>query len=105
MKTQLIVALFAVLSATAAPAFASGYGPAPGYRPTVGAPASQRGQSVQTLAAEGADESAAQSAYGGSVVGRAEAGSPPPHRAARYAVRTSLSPCAGPGGAVTRKRY
>lgn len=75
MKTQLIVALFAALSATAAPAFASGYGPASGYRPTVGAPASQRGQSVQTLAAEGADESAAQSAYGGSVVGRAESGS------------------------------
>ena len=32
------------------PVFASGYGPAPFYHPAEGAPASQRGQSVATLA-------------------------------------------------------
>jgi hypothetical protein len=53
MKTKLIAALLVASTATlAAPAFASGYGPAPFYRPDVGAPASQRGQSGQTLAAE-----------------------------------------------------
>jgi hypothetical protein len=53
MKTKLIAALLIASSAAlAAPAFASGLGPAPFYRPEVGAPASQRGQSVQTLAAE-----------------------------------------------------
>jgi hypothetical protein len=45
MKTKLIAALLVAASATiAAPAFASGYGPAPFYRPGVGAPAwHQRG--------------------------------------------------------------
>ncbi|WP_321918152.1 hypothetical protein, partial [Paraburkholderia sp. J11-2] len=66
MKTKLIAAvLVALSSAAAAPAFASGYGPAPAYRPAIGAPASQRGQSVQTLAAERSDASASQEAYGG----------------------------------------
>jgi hypothetical protein len=76
MKARLIVALFAALAASAAvPAFASGYGPAPAYRPSVGAPASQRGQSLQTLAAESGDiTSGAQMAYGGSVTGHSEAG-------------------------------
>jgi hypothetical protein len=75
MKTKLIVALFAALTASAAaPAFASGYGPAPAYRPAVGAPASQRGQSLQTLAAESGDiNNGAQAAYGGSVTGQSEA--------------------------------
>jgi hypothetical protein len=45
----LLVAAAAVL---AAPAFASGYGPAPHYRPDVGAPDSQRGISSQTIAAQ-----------------------------------------------------
>ena len=36
----------------AAPVFASGYGPAPKYVSSDGAPASQRGQSAQTLAVE-----------------------------------------------------
>lgn len=36
----------------AAPVFASGYGPAPKYASSDGAPASQRGQSAQTLAVE-----------------------------------------------------
>jgi hypothetical protein len=53
MKTKLIAALLIASSAAlAAPAFASGLGPAPFYRPEIGAPASQRGQSAQTLAAE-----------------------------------------------------
>jgi hypothetical protein len=76
MKTKLIVALFAALTASAAaPAFASGYGPAPAYRPAVGAPASQRGQSLQTLAAESGDvNDGMQAAYGGGVTGQSEAG-------------------------------
>src|SRR5215475_16059764 len=42
MKTKLIAAVLIAASATlAAPAFASGYGPAPHYSPSVGAPASQ----------------------------------------------------------------
>jgi hypothetical protein len=40
MKIKLVVpALIVALTAFAAPAFASGYGPAPFYRPSVGAPA------------------------------------------------------------------
>jgi hypothetical protein len=65
MKTKLIAALIALSASAAVPAFASGYGPAPFYKPSVGAPASQRGQSAQTLAAEQNDEANAQSAYGG----------------------------------------
>jgi hypothetical protein len=75
MKTKLIAALLVALSASAAaPAFASGYGPAPFYRPAVGAPASQRGQSVQTNAAENGDASAAQASYGGAAAGFSQAG-------------------------------
>lgn len=67
MKTKLIAAaLIAASAAIAAPAFASGYGPAPFYRPSVGAPASQQGQNSQTLAAE-ARQAASNTAtsYGG----------------------------------------
>jgi hypothetical protein len=64
MKTKLIAALLVAASASiAAPAFASGYGPAPSYRPSVGAPASQQGQNAQTVAAERAN--AESNAYGG----------------------------------------
>ncbi|KAA0997666.1 hypothetical protein FVF58_48225 [Paraburkholderia panacisoli] len=43
MGTRLLAALLGALSASlAAPAFASGYGPAPFYQPSVGAPTSQR---------------------------------------------------------------
>ncbi|MCC8401638.1 hypothetical protein LJ655_06965 [Paraburkholderia sp. MMS20-SJTN17] len=64
MKTKLIAALLVAASAAiAAPAFASGYGPAPYYRPAVGAPASQQGQNAQTVAAERAN--AQSNAYGG----------------------------------------
>ncbi|PTB17880.1 hypothetical protein C9I57_25475 [Trinickia symbiotica] len=68
MKTKFIAALVLAASASiAAPAFASGYGPAPSYRPDVGAPSSQRGISAQTLAAEQGNTAAAQSDVGGSV--------------------------------------
>jgi hypothetical protein len=65
MKTKIIAALLVAASATlAAPAFASGYGPAPFYNPSVGAPASQQGQSAQTVAAERASADA-NTGYGG----------------------------------------
>ena len=65
MKTKLLAALLVAVSASiAAPAFASGYGPAPFYKPQDGAPAAQRGQSVQTLAVEQRD-SASNVAFGG----------------------------------------
>lgn len=52
MKSKFIVALLVASSAwLAAPAFASGYGPAPFYRPDVGKSAAQRSLSAQTLAA------------------------------------------------------
>lgn len=76
MKTKLIAALLVAASASlAAPAFASGYGPAPFYRPSVGAPASQRGQSAQTVAVERHDANSANSAYGGVADGSSAAGS------------------------------
>jgi hypothetical protein len=67
MKTRFIAAALVVVTASiAVPAFASGYGPAPFYRPDIGAPASQRGQSAQTIAAERASASARDNnAYGG----------------------------------------
>ncbi|MBN3761568.1 hypothetical protein [Burkholderia sp. Ac-20365] len=59
MKRALFAGLvIAVTTATsvAPSAFASGYGPAPFYRPYVGAPSSQRGQNSQTLATERMNE-------------------------------------------------
>ncbi|MGF6612123.1 hypothetical protein OKW45_007111 [Paraburkholderia sp. WSM4175] len=53
MKTKFTAAVLVATSALfAAPAFASGYGPAPFYNAEVGAPSSQRGPSAQTLMAE-----------------------------------------------------
>lgn len=76
MKTKFVAALLVALSASAAaPAFASGYGPAPFYRPSVGAPASQRGQSAQTVAASADDAAGSQAAYGGVVSGHSESAS------------------------------
>lgn len=78
MKTKLIVALLVAVSVSAsatAPAFASGYGPAPFYQPSVGAPASQSGQSLRTVAAERENATDTQGAYGGAVSGRSQAGS------------------------------
>ncbi|SIT50755.1 conserved exported hypothetical protein [Paraburkholderia piptadeniae] len=75
MKTRLIVALaIAVSASVTAPAFASGYGPAPFYKPSVGAPASQSGQSLRTVAAEREDATGPEKAYGGAVSGTSEAG-------------------------------
>jgi hypothetical protein len=76
MKTKILAALLVAASATlAAPAFASGYGPAPFYHPTVGAPASQRGESAQTVAAERAATDG-NSAYGGVNDQASESGHP-----------------------------
>jgi hypothetical protein len=67
MNKNLIATLLVAATATlAAPAFASGYGPAPSYRPNVGAPASQQGVNTQTIAAERAAANANDSkSYGG----------------------------------------
>jgi hypothetical protein len=80
MKSKLLAALLiAVTSAIAAPAFASGYGPAPSYRPSVGAPASQRGQSAQTIAVERNDALGSVSdSYGGVVAQTFASGSRQP---------------------------
>jgi hypothetical protein len=76
MKTKLIAALLVAASASiAAPAFASGYGPAPFYRPDVGAPASQRGVSAQTVAAERSAQQGADTAFGGVATTASQSGS------------------------------
>jgi hypothetical protein len=76
MKTKLIVALLVAFSASvAAPAFASGYGPAPFYNPSIGAPASQRGQSAQTIATEQGDAADTQKGYGGMADKTSQSGS------------------------------
>jgi hypothetical protein len=65
-KTLIVTLLIAAGAALAAPAFASsGFGPEPSYKPLVGAPASQRGQSAQTIAAETAGATSGANAYGG----------------------------------------
>jgi hypothetical protein len=75
MKTNLIAAaLIAASTAVAIPAFASSYGPAPFYRPSVGAPASQRGPSTQTQAAESQQANENTSAYGGERDGNSQTG-------------------------------
>jgi hypothetical protein len=67
MKRNLLATLLIAASATiAAPAFASGYGPAPHYQPAVGAPASQQGPSAQTIAAEEHANGTDTTAFGGS---------------------------------------
>ena len=77
MKSKLLAALLvAVTASIAAPAFASGYGPAPSYRPSVGAPASQRGQSAQTVAAENGNSAGSVSdSYGGVIGSSSQSGS------------------------------
>ena len=76
MKSKILVALLiAATTSVAAPAFASGYGPAPSYRPSVGAPASQRGQSAQTVADEHNEAvSSVNDSYGGVVASSSESG-------------------------------
>ena len=84
MKSKILVALFiAATTSIAAPAFASGYGPAPSYRPSVGAPASQRGQSVQTVAVERNEAvGSVNDSYGGVVASSSESGIRQPAEAA-----------------------
>jgi hypothetical protein len=62
-KNLLASLLIAATASIAVPAFASGYGPAPSYRPSVGAPSSQQGMNTQTIAAESRNADA--NAYGG----------------------------------------
>jgi len=81
MKSKLLAALLiAATTSIAAPAFASGYGPSPSYRPSVGAPASQRGQSAQTVAAEHNNSATASvnDSYGGVIASSSESGSREP---------------------------
>lgn len=92
MKTRILSVVLAALSAAlVAPAFASGYGPAPFFNPTVGAPASQQGQNEQTIAAErlyGADNtsyggvnspSSQSGAYGGAKAAAIQSGTSEPN--------------------------
>ncbi len=62
-KNLLASLLIAATASIAVPAFASGYGPAPSYRPSVGAPASQQGRTRKRIAAESRNADA--NAYGG----------------------------------------
>ena len=74
MKKNLLASLLIAATASiAVPAFASGYGPAPSYRPSVGAPASQQGQNTQTIAAESRNADA--NAYGGIKTSLTQSGS------------------------------
>jgi len=66
-----VLSTLAVLSA---PAFASGYGPAPHYTPGVGAPASQRGPSAQTVAAEAQQSTVSTITVGGANGGTSQSG-------------------------------
>lgn len=75
MKKNLLASLLIAATASiAVPAFASGYGPAPYYRPEVGAPVSQQGWNSQTIAAQNATSSAEANGYGGSHVASAQSG-------------------------------
>ncbi|WP_375508479.1 hypothetical protein [uncultured Caballeronia sp.] len=66
MKNIFIASLLVISTAlVAGPALASGYGPAPYYNPLAGAPASQRGLSAVTIAAETNTLEVSYSAYGG----------------------------------------
>ena len=79
MKSMPIIALLVgAFASLSIPAFASGYGPAPFYRPSVGAPASLRGQSAQTIAAERNDANSASSESNVDLAGRSESGSRQP---------------------------
>jgi hypothetical protein len=77
MKTRQLVAvlLATVTVVAAAPAFASGYGPAPFYKPAVGAPASQRGQNADTIGVQSQTSIDAHEAFGGVEAGSSQSGS------------------------------
>jgi hypothetical protein len=73
MSKKFIAALLVAGTAVlAAPAFASGYGPAPHYNAMDGAPASQRGQSAQTVAVEKGQGNVGVSSYGGVATAQSE---------------------------------
>jgi hypothetical protein len=77
MKKNLLASLLIAATASiAVPAFASGYGPAPSYRPSVGAPASQQGLNTQTIAAQ---NNADTNAYGGARTTLSQSGSSHDH--------------------------
>ncbi|WP_414441523.1 hypothetical protein [Burkholderia sp. 22PA0106] len=73
IKIGFAAAIAVGMLAAASTAFASGYGPAPHYDPLAGAPASQRGQSAQTLHAEAAQWMATTS-YGSEGLASSESG-------------------------------
>lgn len=74
MKKNLLASLLIAATASiAVPAFASGYGPAPSYRPQVGAPASQQGMNTETIAAQ--NNNADVNAYGGVKTSVSQSGS------------------------------
>ena len=78
MDSKRIAATFVAASAfLSASAIASGYGPAPFYRPSVGVPVSQRGQSEQTV--EGAHWWTRRAASGDSYGGAAQPSSSSGH--------------------------
>ncbi|MDR5739932.1 MULTISPECIES: hypothetical protein [unclassified Caballeronia] len=52
MTSKLSGVVFVAASLAATYALASGYGPAPHYKPSTGAPASQQGMNMQTIAAD-----------------------------------------------------
>ncbi|MDR8401812.1 hypothetical protein NE850_36375 [Paraburkholderia sp. USG1] len=68
--------MLSTLAVLSAPVFASGLGPAPHYDPRLGAPASQRGPSAQTLAAEAQQSALTVNAVGGTTNVTSEAGRP-----------------------------
>jgi hypothetical protein len=78
----LAMTMVAATAFLAPPVFASGFGPAPSYNPIDGAPASQRGQSALTLAAQNAPRVTAQvrvagfSGVGGVVTDASASGTP-----------------------------
>jgi hypothetical protein len=76
MFRKIITASIVAASAIAAgSAFASsGYGPAPHYDPLAGAPASQRGVSAQSFAAEALQADANAQGYGGMADTASQAG-------------------------------
>jgi hypothetical protein len=66
--------MLSTLAVLSAPTFANGLGPAPHYNPSFGAPASQRGPSAQTLAAEAQRPAVTANAIGGTTNVTFEAG-------------------------------
>jgi hypothetical protein len=74
MNRIFISAALLVNLAITSPAFASGYGPAPFYRPASGAPSSQQGPSAQTIAAEQAAHGADDVSYGSSCESHTQSG-------------------------------